>query len=154
MAGNLNLYNGFNLFAGDLQSLAFIGTAVPQPRFLPHGVHGISNGDLDVPWPKVVQGKTRLARLLDTPGDIDTAGLFALLADRSIPETVSIPSAGVNRDTLRMLAPIFVHGEDYGTRCSTVLIYSRDGTVRFMEKSFDQDAMEIGTVSFEFTLVK
>jgi uncharacterized protein with NRDE domain len=155
VAGNLAHYDGFNLFAGDPQSLAFIGTAVPHPRLLPHGVHGISNGDLDAPWPKVLLGKARIARLLDIPGDIDTAGLFELLADRSVPNPVTTPAtAGEDGDSLRMLAPIFVHGEDYGTRCSTVLLYNQDGTVRFMEKSFDQDAMETGTVSFEFTLVK
>lgn len=152
VARKLQRYEGFNLIAGGPQSLWFISTYLPQPRLLIRGVHGISNGDLDYPWPKVLLGKARIARLLETMGDIDVSALFELLADRTIPETSSGPQAGVDPGTQRMLSPIFVHGEDYGTRCSTVLLCSREGKVRFIERSFDQDAMETGTVTFEFTL--
>jgi len=152
VAGKLQRYDGFNLFAGDPQSLWFISTYLTQPRLLTPGLHGISNGDMDYPWPKVLLGKARLAQLIDNSGSVDEAGLFELLANRSVPEIPSTVESGLDRNTEQMLAPIFVHGEDYGTRCSTVLLYSREGSVRFTEKSFDRAGKETGTVTFDLTL--
>ena len=99
-----------------------------------------------------IEGKERLAQLLDNTGSIDEAGLFELLADRSVPEIPFTLESDLDRETQRMLAPIFVHGKNYGTRCSTVLLYSREGNVRFTEKSFDQYGKEAGMVTFDFTL--
>jgi uncharacterized protein with NRDE domain len=152
VARNLHRYDGFNLFAGDRQSLSFISSYLPQPRLLTPGIHGISNGDLDYPWPKVLKGKARLATLLDASDTIDEAGLFELLADRTVPEMPAAAASGLERSTERILAPIFVHSEDYGTRCSTLLLYSREGQVRFTEKSFDQAGKQTGTVTFALTL--
>lgn len=151
VASALDRYDGFNLVAGDIHSLWFIGTYLPQPRLLDPGIHGIGNGDLDHPWPKVLLGKARLARLLDTPGAIDEVGLFELLADRSAPHASPEPEPDLDRDTQRLLAPIFVHGGEYGTRCSTLLLFNTEGKVRFAEKSFDHDGKESGTMTFDFS---
>jgi uncharacterized protein with NRDE domain len=35
-----------------------------------------------------------------------------------------------------MLSPIFINGDRYGTRASTVLLIGRDGRVSFVERSF------------------
>ena len=154
VARNLRRYDGFNLFAGDQQTLFFISTYMVEPASLAPGIHGISNGALDYPWPKVLLGKSRFDGILQNTDDINEEDLFTLLADRTVPDTGPTPEAGLDIDTARLLAPIFVHGENYGTRSSTVLLCNREGKVRFTEKSFDQDAGDAGTVTFEFTLEK
>lgn len=149
LAGVLDRYDGFNLVAGDSQSLWFISTYLPHPRLLEAGIHGVGNGDLEHPWPKVLLGKARFARLLETPGAVDETGLFELLADRSVPQASPDPDS--DHDVQRLRTPIFVCGSDYGTRCSTVLWINRDGRIRFSERSFDEAGEQAGTVSFEFT---
>ena len=151
LARDLDAYDGFNLVAGDAQALWFISTYLARPRQINPGIHGISNGDLDHPWPKVLLGKARFTRLLEGAHDLDEAALFALLADRSVPELPADAPAGMDRDTQRLLAPIFVHGKEYGTRCSTVVWWRRDGKVRFVEKRFDAAGKEAGKSGFEFT---
>lgn len=152
VARNLHRYDGFNLFAGDQRNLYFISTYMEKPVSLAPGIHGISNGALDYPWPKVLLGKSRFDGILQKQEVINEEDFFTLLADRTVPDTGPVPESGLDIDTARLIAPIFVHGEKYGTRSSTVLLCSREGKVKFTEKSFDKDGGETGTVTFEFTL--
>ena len=152
VARNLHRYDGFNLFAGDQRSLFFLSTYLKEPAAFAPGVHGISNGALDYPWPKVLLGKSLFEEILRIPDVLAEEKLFELLADRSVPDIAPMPESGLDPDTERLIAPVFVHGGNYGTRSSTVLTCSMEGRVRFIEKSFDKDAGETGTVTFEFTL--
>jgi uncharacterized protein with NRDE domain len=66
IAGRRANYDGFNLIAGDREALWFLGKREPGPRELNAGIHGMSNGDLDAPWPKVLKGKVTLKDLMDS----------------------------------------------------------------------------------------
>ncbi len=150
----LDRYDGFNLFAGDQKSLFFLSTYVHKPRLLDPGIHGISNGELDYPWPKVILGKSRFGKLLQDPVEIDENKLFELMADRSVPDISSMPPSDLDQKTQRMVAPIFVHGDNYGTRSTTILLCDQNGRIRFIEKSFDKKGKPSDIVTFEFTLEK
>jgi len=66
------LYNGFNLLLSDGDSLGIYESESGSARRLEPGLYALSNHLLDTPWPKVLAGKSRLARALralpdDTP---------------------------------------------------------------------------------------
>jgi uncharacterized protein with NRDE domain len=136
-AGN---YDGFNLLVGDRDGLWFMGSRVAEPVALGAGVYGISNGELDCPWPKVERGKAALERLLsqhpaDSPQAVD--GLFELLAHRDVPADDQLPDTGIGIEWERRLAPLFVQAGAYGTRSSTVLHTNVAGAFDFHERTFD-----------------
>lgn len=58
-------YDSFNFIAGDRDDLWFLNSSAGEPAKLPPGVYGISNGELDCLWPKVLKGKAELQRLLN-----------------------------------------------------------------------------------------
>lgn len=134
------LYRGFSLLVGDRSAVGYLSNRVAGYRLLEPGLYGISNALLDTPWPKVVAGKARLAAQLTT-SPLDSAGLFRLLADESLPDLPGEISA--NGDLISgSRAPIFIRTVEYGTRCSTLLWTERAGGMTLLERSFDPDSRQ------------
>lgn len=132
--GQGHLYRGFSLMVGDGRTLGYLSNRSAGHRLLPPGLYGVSNALLETPWPKVLEGKRRLAALLGT-SPLDSERLFALLADATPPP---IPAgADFNSDAIAgPLAPIFIQTAEYGTRCSTLLWLDRAGRWSLRERSF------------------
>ncbi|MCC6559156.1 MAG: NRDE family protein [Polyangiaceae bacterium] len=126
-------YGGVNLFAGAGESLWHWSNRGDVMRPLSPGLYGLSNGMLEDDWPKMRRGREALTRLVAADA-VDEEALFELLADRTPGDDDDLPDTGVGRDLERMLSPIFIAGEDYGTRSSTVLWIGHDGSVRMRER--------------------
>ncbi|HUM02354.1 MAG TPA: NRDE family protein, partial [Thermoanaerobaculia bacterium] len=132
------LYNGFHLVVSDLLELWYFTNTGGPPRRLDAGVHGLSNGPLDDPWPKTRRSVERLKNALDGPGVPGLEPLLDLLADRSRVPDDELPSTGVPLEWERLLSSPFIAAEEhgYGTRSSTALVVSPGG-VRFVERTFE-----------------
>lgn len=128
-------YRGFNLLIGDIDGLHYYSNRGAEPRRLAPGIYGLSNHLLDTPWPKVAEGKRALMQLLRR-GLPSEEELFALLADRTVAPDSLLPETGLSRDWERLLSSRFIHGPDYGTRASTLLLVEPQGSARFCERSF------------------
>ncbi len=91
-------------------------------RALEPGVHGLSNTHLDgTLWPKVTTGTHALQNIIRT--DYSPDDLMKLLADDRVPSDDKLPKRGNDLAFERRVAPIFIRGEEYGTRaCSAVTI--------------------------------
>jgi len=133
-------YNGFNLVAGDREALYCWSNRDEGLQPIPEGCFGLSNHLLDTDWPKVARGKQLLVEAAAAHGarDEDTLveDLFEILQDREIPPDDLLPDTGIGLEGERFLAPIFVESEDYGTRCSTVVLLRENEEVRFEERWF------------------
>jgi len=128
-------YPGFNLLLGDAERLVWTSNR-GGTRELEPGLYGVSNGGLDAPWPKVTGGKRALSEALESQSPDDGA-LLELLADTSAPPDAALPDTGVGLELERRLAPRFLVGEAYGTRCSTALWLDPARGCRFTEQNFD-----------------
>ncbi|MGQ0657802.1 MAG: NRDE family protein [Chromatiales bacterium] len=146
------LYNGFGLFVGDTRRICYYSNRGTGIRDLDPGLYGLSNHLLDTPWPKVRRGKAALQRALDREGAPDVEELLGILADGTPAADDLLPHTGVGLEHERSLSPICVRGEDYGTRCSTVLLLSHDGEVTLAERSFDAAGVAMGTVTHGFKI--
>jgi uncharacterized protein with NRDE domain len=140
-------YAGFNLLCGYWKDLVFVSNRAPAPIRVSPGFHGLSNGLLDEPWPKVVRGKALLAASISASDVVES--LLDVLHDDTLGLDAALPDTGVGIELERMLSPMFIHGETYGTRASTVLVMRPDGHVSFGERSYDK-AGPTGTVRFDF----
>ena len=61
-----------------------------------------------------------------------------------------LPATGVTLERERMLSSPFIVSADYGTRCSTILTVSREGTAHFIERAFGPQGTAIGEVEYRF----
>lgn len=142
-------YPGFNLLLCDDSDLTWHSNRAVTPRLLRPGVYALSNAALDTPWPKVLRAKKLLTPLL-TEAKLEPAALLALLADTRQPDDAELPDTGVGREWERLLAPIFIRGMEYGTRCSTVLLQHRNGEVSFTERTYEHARGVYSDVRFTY----
>ncbi len=122
-------YQGYNLLFGDVQELWYFSNhGDKRPQLVRPGLHGLSNAALDSPWPKVTVGKSRLQAALATDNP-DINAIFKLLESCDLAADKELPDTGIGIERERLLAPAFIKSEDYGTRCSQILLVDTDGNV-------------------------
>ncbi|CAG0986302.1 hypothetical protein BURK1_02022 [Burkholderiales bacterium] len=146
-------YNGYNLLAGGPGGARWTSNRHGPSRQVGRGVTALSNAALGTPWPKVERLTGAVAAWTGRRDD-DLEPLFDALADRERAPDHALPSTGVPLERERMLSAPFIVSEDYGTRCSSVLAVSRDGSARFIERSFDAAGRPAGTVDERFDLAR
>jgi len=134
-------YRGYNLLLGDADRLYCYSNKNDDMVSIAPGIHGLSNHLLNTPWPKVERGKEALCRLL-AAGDFSLEDLFAILADRTRAPDAELPDTGVGLELERALSSIFIAGERYGTRSSSILLVDRERRATFVERSFDGGARD------------
>ena len=117
-------YSGFNVLADDAAELWWCSNWNGEPRRLDPGIYGLGNFLLDSP--EVVEPKKQFAHSIEPGPAIEP--LFTVLAASKI------------------IAP------EYGTRCSTVLLRSRDGRLQFAERPFDASGAEGVTTRYELAI--
>ncbi|MCP5180915.1 MAG: NRDE family protein [Pseudomonadales bacterium] len=116
-------YRGFNLLLWDGEQLAYTSNRA-EARVLAPGIYGLSNTMLGGEWPKVIRGRNALeGALREAPS---TSTLIDLLADDSVPPDDQLPDRGRPLDMERRVAPMFIRGDEYGTRASTAVLISDD----------------------------
>lgn len=129
-------YGPFNLVVGDASGAFALGSSDRRVRGLPAGVHVISNGPIGVHWPKTERLQRRFEPLTTDADAIDDTRLLDLLHDETQPPDAALPDTGVGQALERVLAPIFIRGENYGTRASTLVVRSDDGVSALRERRF------------------
>ena len=148
--GDCSRYNPFNFLAWDGQQLAYLSSVDGNSLMLSPGIYGLSNHLLDTPWPKVVAAKSALAEsLLAIPDD---QRLFALLRDDTRYPDRLLPLTGVSVEWERLLSAAFVRSATYGTRSSTIVKVSRDGTAFFDEQTWNSAGQPADRRRYRFKL--
>lgn len=154
LANDATQYRPFNLLIHDGDVLAFAsnhsGAASPDiagdtgyaMRMLEPGIHGVSNGALDAPWPKTAMLMAKLgewvaasAANLSTDNVPDFEPIFAALADTTLAADDRLPDTGIGLERERFLSPAFIAHPTYGTRASTVVLIGED-RVDIIERLF------------------
>lgn len=154
-------YAPFNLLLADGHSLEYLGNHPAERQTLGAGVHGMSNGALDAPWPKTQRLMAALETWLEEEGvrslsqrerDLtpDLAPLWAALADEHRPLDSDLPDTGIGLERERWLSPAFIRGDDYGTRASTVLLMDAQGHGQIHERRFGPQGVPAGESSVSF----
>lgn len=143
---NDSMYPGYNLLAGNAEELYYYSNVGKALLKLEPDVYGLSNHLLDTAWPKVKSGKEGLEKLL-LLGENDLINeLFQLLSNEEQAPDESLPDTGVSLEIERILSPLFIKSEGYGTRCSTILLIS-DDEIKFAEREYFSDGT-INTQTF------
>lgn len=128
-------YPGFNLLAGDVNELFYYSNVGNSLQKIEAGVHGVSNHLLNTDWPKVEKGKAGLARIIADDHSDMVNELFSHLESSDPAPDHLLPSTGVPLEWERLLSPMFIKSEGYGTRSSTVILMN-DEEIFFQERVF------------------
>lgn len=116
-------YRPFNLLFADRKTLHYVNSEGIS-RKLPAGIYAISNEPIGEGWPKTERIRTALATIANVEDPI--ASLLELLTSGS----AGPPTSDFKRD-------VFVRGDRFGTRSSTVIAVSVDGWFELVEHQFD-----------------
>ena len=143
LIANAERYAPFNLVLADAEACWHIGNHPLQREVLTTGVHGISNGRLDAPWPKTRYLIAALRTWIDA-GDDDLQSLWDAMADERIAMDDALPDTGVGIELERKLSPAFIRGEAYGTRASTIIMVDREGRGFIHERRFGPNGVFAG----------
>ncbi len=130
-------FNGFNLLVGDKTHLFYYSNMEGQVKEIAAGFHGLSNHLINTPWTKVKDGKEELKKQIDNCEEIDIESIFNLLRDDTCPPDSELPETGVGVEWERILAPIFIKSEGYGTRASSIILIKKNGDVSYIERTFE-----------------
>ncbi len=142
-------FRPFNLIAIEGWDALVLSNQPPLRRSLEPGLHGLSNGAPDAPWPKVRRAEAALSDWLAGEGD-DPEPLFRVLADETPAPDKDLPDTGVGLERERQLSPCFLRGEVYGTRCSTVIRIDASGQGIVVERRFGPGGAPAGETRLPF----
>lgn len=128
-AADLDRFNAFNLFAVD--GSARLLTNRPNARVVPleAGVHALANEPIDQPCPRAERLRAALGAVVEAGTAPD--GLLDTLSATGDPA-------------------LFLKGEVYGTRCSTLVAIAADGRARMTERRYEAGGRPVGTTALEF----
>jgi uncharacterized protein with NRDE domain len=146
-----NEYNGFNLLFGDVDSLTYFSNQSDETQILSPGIYGLSNHFIDTPWFKNTRSKQMFESIISNKL-LAEEELITMLQDSIEAPEDQLPDTGVGKEWEKILSPIFIHSEKYGTRCSTMITVSNENEVTFTEVSYNALGYETERNSFEFIL--
>lgn len=141
LIANAGAYSPFNLLIADADSCEYIGNhpAVEQRTIAP-GVHGMSNGGFDVPWPKTQRLCEAMRKWSETDAT-DPAPLWHALADEHAAADAELPDTGIGLELERALSSAFIRNSIYGTRASTIIAVDYEGRGYIRERRFGPDGV-------------
>lgn len=148
---DLASFNPFNLIIVERDKAAFVSNRPKIVRAgLAPGIYGLSNGELDEPWPKTLLLKERLLEWIVGSSDRPES-LLDDLRDERLPE-VGLQSA-IPSDVPQepMLSPIFIRNPVYGTRCSTVVAIDDKAEGVIIERRYSAAGEESGETRLSFS---
>ncbi len=143
-----------HLLSGHLNSanVTYCGHNASESFEIPaveHGIHGLSNGAFNAPWPKTERLKKDLASALEKHSSnrqsVGAIGaeyalinhLFGALSRPTPYPSEQLPSTGVSPALEQLLSSAYITGDDYGTRVSTLVLAQADGRCVFIERARD-----------------
>ena len=127
---DLDRFNAFNLFAvGQEGARLLTNRPMPAIATLAPGVHALANEPVDMPCPRAERLRAALATTVGT--DADPEPLLDTLMGEDGPA-------------------LFLRGEIYGTRASTLVAVGTDGIVRMTERRYEAGGRPIGTTALQF----
>ena len=131
-ANDLPRFNALNLFAiGDGAARLLTNRPVPLIVPLAPGVHALANEPIDSPCPRAE--RLRMALEATLAAGADSEKLLDTLQAEDAPA-------------------LFLRGDTYGTRASTLVAISPGGAVKMIERRYEAGGRPAGTTAHEFRI--
>lgn len=147
----MNRYDGFNLLVSDGNKLFYLSNFGEKIEEIAPGIHGLSNGLINDPWPKIKLAKTQLEQIIQD--DISEEILLEILKSTEKHPIESLPKTGVPSEMeIGLSAQLIRLGDNYGTVSSTAVLQHKSGLTRLKERTFQWDYTQFEDRDFAFQL--
>lgn len=145
--GDALRYAGFNLLVATPQRLWLLHRSQEHLTLneVPPGVHGLSNANLNSPWPKLLHVRSALESALENAfenalenGSSEDWPIAVQQAMQNPQEAANeeLPDTGIGLALERQLSAAFIVGERYGTRATSWLTLDAQGNIDITEQRF------------------
>jgi uncharacterized protein with NRDE domain len=142
-------YDGFNLLVSDGDRLFYLSNYGEGPKEIQPGIHGLSNGMINEPWPKTDLAKTQIESL--SPQNISTETLLQILKSTQTFPLETLPKTGVEPEMeVQLSAQLIRMIPNYGTVSASSVLRNSKGFTHFHERSFDWDYRNYKDSLFSF----
>lgn len=141
-----DLYQGYNTIVGSgLEDIYYYSNKGRRCIKIEQGVHTISNAQLNTSWPKTERARERVEKVIQQNTSVKQLidDLLLILQDRTIFHDELLPHTGIGLELERTLSSIFIKGETYGTRASTVILFTKDKGIVFVEQTYGPNGKKI-----------
>ncbi|MDI1323735.1 MAG: NRDE family protein [Algoriphagus sp.] len=147
----MDRYDGFNLLVSDGNKLFYLSNFGEKIEEIHPGIHGLSNGLINDPWPKIELAKTQLAQILQA--DISEGKLLEILKSTEKHPLESLPKTGVSSEMeIGLSSQLIRLGENYGTVSSTAVLQHKSGLTHLKERTFQWDFTKFEDLDFTFQI--
>jgi len=129
---DLDRFNAFNLFAmGEGKARLLTNQPRPQIAALNPGIHALANEPVESPCPRAERLRAAVAAVVDSR--TDPQGLLDTLTGEGNPA-------------------LFLRGDVYGTRASTLVAVGADGNGQIIERRYEAGGRPVGTTALQFRI--
>jgi len=147
----LENYDGFNLLVSDGKSLWCLSNYGKGVEEICPGIHGISNGLLNDPWPKTELAKGQMKKILE--GIPTENKLLDILKSTETYSLEDLPKTGVLPEMeIGLSAQLIRLNDTYGTVSATAVIQNSGGLVRMKERKFEKDFHKFSEQEYLFQI--
>lgn len=133
-----NRYEGFNLLVSDGKELFYFSNFGNGIQEVEPGIHGLSNGLLNDPWPKTELAKKQLKETLEQ--DPSNSKLLQILKSKQTYPLEKLPDTGAPKDLeIALSAQLIRANGNYGTRSASSVLWNKNNLISIKERTFDWD---------------
>lgn len=143
-------YNGYNVLVGSADELYHYSNYQHKINLIKPGIHALSNALLNSTWPKSEKAKSKLEEVIKT--DFSHEDLLNLMSDTSIAADSDLPDTGIGLERERLLSPMCIRMENYGTCSTTAITVDRNDNVKFTEKTHAVANRKVQVLSYSFKI--
>ncbi len=141
-------FDGFNLIVSDGDRLFYFSNYGKEPLEIKPGIHGLSNGLLNDPWPKTVLAKRQLEEIVFTP---EPDQLLSILKSEEKYPTELLPKTGVDPKMEQDLSAQLIRmPPSYGTVSASAVVRNKQGQTLIRERSFAWDHANFKDTEVQF----
>ena len=151
LSNHRSQYNPFNLIFGTPGQLYIFSSEKGVSKPLCKGFHSISNGEIDQLWPKMALGVKKMTAYIENNRSIEFDPLSQIMLDQTQASDQQLSDAHYLSKKERSRSSIFIRDNDYGTRTTTLLIWTAT-TLRIRETNYQQDSQVDKQQDFELTI--
>ncbi|WP_144605380.1 NRDE family protein [Algoriphagus algorifonticola] len=131
-----NRYEGFNLLVSDGKGLFYFSNFGNGIQEVKPGIHGLSNGLLNDPWPKTELAKMQLKEALEQ--DLSNSKLLQILKSKQTYPLEKLPDTGAPKDLeIALSAQLIRANGNYGTRSASSVLWNKNNHISIQERTFD-----------------
>lgn len=133
---NKDRYEGFNLLVSDGEKLFYLSNYMEEIVEVQPGIHGLSNGLINDPWPKVELAKAQLDKVISE--EIAPEKLLDILKTTETHPIENLPKTGATKSMeIELSAQLIRLPPNYGTVSASAVLRNRQGKTTITERTFD-----------------